>query len=216
MWGTKNPVREPLSTPGPGEEERNRRSESLLRGLLTPRPRRDALGREGQLLRLVVHVGAHSERGVGVPEPRRDDRHRHVVLGTATAQLLELAALATSGWACGRAHLRRPVGRGAGFGGRGSRARTGPTPPDPSRSPPDGLGERIEGARGPPRRRRGGAEAPAGPVARSQMTESRDAFLYQMEQARWLLIRDILDQFVRRGHVLCVDGPEFQREFVVF
>ncbi len=44
-----------------GEEERNRRSASLLCGLLTPRPPRDALGREGRLLRLVVdHADARS------------------------------------------------------------------------------------------------------------------------------------------------------------
>jgi hypothetical protein len=94
-----------------GEEERNRRSDPLLCGLLTPRPRRDALGREGQLLRLVVHIGAHSERGVGVPEPRRDDRHRHVVL-----QLHERAAGCAGSGAAGcasrpRSHTRQPSSR---------------------------------------------------------------------------------------------------------
>jgi hypothetical protein len=79
IWGRKNRSENGFRFP-----DRRGRTKSQVRllvcGLLTPRPRRDALGREGQLLRLVVHIGAHSERGIGVPEPRRNYCHRHVVL----------------------------------------------------------------------------------------------------------------------------------------
>lgn len=78
MWARKNRSENRFRFPDRGRTKS--RGQRPYCGLVTPRPRRDALGRQGELLRLVVHVGAHGERGVGVPEPGRDDRHRHVVL----------------------------------------------------------------------------------------------------------------------------------------
>jgi hypothetical protein len=68
--GTKKPVREPLSICGPP-----RKTKSQVRPLLcgTSYPSSTTrCSRPGELLRLVVHVGAHRERGASMPEPGRN------------------------------------------------------------------------------------------------------------------------------------------------
>jgi ribosomal protein S18 acetylase RimI-like enzyme len=52
MWARKNPGPRTTFNSRTAEEGRTRRSNALLCGLLTPRARRDALGRQGELVRL--------------------------------------------------------------------------------------------------------------------------------------------------------------------
>jgi hypothetical protein len=77
--GTKKPVREPLSIPKPARKDEIAGQAPYCTDFCPSSTTRCSRPRRPASL-VGCACRCHCERGVGVPEPGRDDRHRHVVL----------------------------------------------------------------------------------------------------------------------------------------